>query len=32
MKRWICSLFLLLGTVVSGWSAGLIIVDETCCP
>src|SRR5213594_3801668 len=28
MKRWICSLLLLLGTVGSGWSAGLIIVDE----
>ncbi len=28
MKRWICSLILLLGTVGSGWSAGLIIVDE----
>src|SRR5258705_4114681 len=28
MKRWICSLFLLLGTVGSSWSAGLIIVDE----
>src|SRR5437867_12884092 len=29
MKRWICSLLLLLGTVGSGWSACLIIVDET---
>src|SRR5438094_3762681 len=28
MKRWICSLLLLLGTVGSAWSAGLIIVDE----
>jgi Ca-activated chloride channel homolog len=28
MKRWICSLLLVLGTVGSGWSAGLIIVDE----
>src|SRR6266849_2302439 len=28
MKRWICSLLLLLGTVGSSWSAGLIIVDE----
>src|SRR6266699_4490015 len=28
MKRWICSLLLLLGTIGSGWSAGLIIVDE----
>src|SRR6266513_660531 len=28
MKRWIFSLLLLLGTITSGWSAGLIIVDE----
>src|SRR5438093_9332065 len=28
MKRWICSLLLVLGTVGSAWSAGLIIVDE----
>src|SRR5437773_7175591 len=28
MKRWICSLLLLLGTAGSAWSAGLIIVDE----
>src|SRR5436309_11430719 len=28
MKRWICSLLLVLGTVDSAWSAGLIIVDE----
>src|SRR5213595_425884 len=28
MKRWICSLLLLLGTVGFAWPAGLIIVDE----
>src|ERR671937_803269 len=28
MKHWICSLLLLLGTLSSGWSAGLVIVDE----
>ena len=28
MKRWICSLLLLLGTISSGSTAGLIIVDE----
>src|SRR5436190_14825630 len=28
MKRWICTLLLFLGTVGSGLSAGLIIVDE----
>src|SRR5438046_7124293 len=28
MKRWIFSLLLLLGTIPSGWSAWLIIVDE----
>ena len=28
MKRWICSLFLLLAAINSGRSAGLIIVDE----
>src|SRR5256885_8218490 len=28
MKRWIFSLLLLLGTITSGWPAGLIIVDE----
>src|ERR1044071_6035797 len=29
MKRSILSLLLLLGTMSAGWSAGLIIVDET---
>src|SRR5438876_3084685 len=29
MKRWICFLVLWLGTISAGWSAGLIIVDET---
>src|SRR5256884_360361 len=28
MKRWICFLFLLLAAINSGWTAGLIIVDE----
>src|SRR5438128_2720605 len=28
MKRWICSLLLVLGMVSSGWFSGLIIVDE----
>src|SRR5437660_8580722 len=28
MKRWICSFFLLLAALNSGWTAGLIIVDE----
>src|SRR5437660_3349058 len=28
MKRWICSFFLLLAAINSGWTAGLIIVDE----
>src|SRR5438105_2239587 len=28
MKRWIFSLLLLLGTITSGWTAGLIVVDE----
>ena len=28
MKRWVCSLFLFLATVGSGWPAGLIVVDE----
>src|SRR5262245_55076634 len=28
MKRWLCSLLLLLGTVGPAWPAGLIIVDE----
>ncbi|HKS38504.1 MAG TPA: VIT domain-containing protein, partial [Verrucomicrobiae bacterium] len=32
MKRWICSLLLLIGTISSGWSAGLIIVDEAYWP
>src|SRR5881396_2272317 len=28
MKRWICSFFLLLAAINSGWTAGLVIVDE----
>src|SRR5437762_6157503 len=28
MKRWICSFLLLLAAINSGWTAGLIIVDE----
>src|SRR5205823_7877119 len=28
MKRWICSLLLLMAAINSGWTAGLIIVDE----
>src|SRR5882762_11950518 len=32
MKLWICSLLLLIGTISSGWSAGLIVVDEAYWP
>ncbi len=32
MKRWICSLLLLLGTISSGPAAGLIVVDEAYWP
>src|SRR5690242_9782448 len=32
MKCWICSLLVLIATMSSGWTAGLIVVDETYWP